>query len=234
MAHFNLEEYETVQERLTIFWKQFPNGRISTSIVEIQRIEGGQPAQYIVMAELFRDTNDAKPFATGFAEELVGTSLVNKTSALENGETSAIGRALRNGNIGSGASREEMQKVERAEENPQAKAAWNWDDSPKKSDEKIFGKLPNDGVTIRDPQAEATIKQMNAIVKKSSSVGIYADALPVFLCWWLGIPKVRQLTKQEASSLIGAEETEWEVKAGLFKVAPRSEYPELADDYTPF
>lgn len=225
MAQFNLTEYETVQDRLNLFWKQFPNGRVSTSIVEIQRLEGGQPAQYVVMAELYRDTNDVKPFATGFAEELVGTSLVNKTSALENGETSAIGRALKNGGIGAGASREEMEKVERhSEPVPQ---------SPK-PDNKIYGELPRDGVTIRDPQAEATEKQINALVKKGAALAIYSDVLPVFLCWWLGIEKVRKLTKQEASSLIGADESEWEVKVGLFKVAPRTEYPELNDDYAPF
>ena len=240
MAQFNLNEYETVQQRLEVFWQRFPNGRVATKLIEIYRLDSGAPAQYIVCAELYRHIEDSTPFATGFAEELVGVSQVNKTSALENGETSALGRALRNGNIGHGASREEMEKVERGSAsvtiptNPQGQAAWNWDDAPKKTEEKIYGQLPSDGVTLKDPQGEPTIKQLNAIVKKAGIVGIYADSVPVFTCWVLGIPKVRQLTKQEASSLIGMDDTEWEVKAGLFKVAPRSEYPEVDSDYAPF
>lgn len=230
MAAFNLEEYETVDQRLAVFWEKYPNGRISTKLIEIQRLDNGAPVQYIFCAEVYKDKNDTYPTATGFAEELVGASPVNKTSALENGETSALGRCLRNAGIGNSASREEMEKVERK----QTEAAPSWESLPEKTDEKLYGKLPNDGVTIRDPQAEATLKQMNAIVKKAANVGIYADVLPIFASWVLGIEKVRRLTKQEASSLIGMDETEWEVKAGLFRVAPRSEYPEASDDYTPF
>nr|HQU93734.1 hypothetical protein [Pyrinomonadaceae bacterium] len=60
--------------------------------------------------------DDAEPSCTGHAFEIRGQGYVNTTSFIENGETSAVGRALANlgFKIENGiASREEMQKVER-------------------------------------------------------------------------------------------------------------------------
>ena len=109
---FNLEDYETVEERLVKFWKDHPDGRISTQIIEhtLQR--------FIIQAAIYRTEVDAQPWSTGFAEETVSTRGVNSTSALENCETSAIGRALANAGYaskGKRPSREEMAKVKAAE-----------------------------------------------------------------------------------------------------------------------
>jgi hypothetical protein len=109
---FNLEDYETVEERLEKFWKDNPDGRISTQIIEhtLQR--------FIVQASIFRTEVDAHPWATGFAEETVSTRGVNSTSALENCETSSIGRALANAGYaskGKRPSRSEMAKVNQAQ-----------------------------------------------------------------------------------------------------------------------
>jgi hypothetical protein len=112
---FNLEDYETVEERLVKFWKEHPDGRIDTSLVEstLQR--------FIVKAAIYRTEVDAQAWTTGFAEETVSTRGVNSTSALENCETSAIGRALANAGYvtkGKRPSREEMSKVKAAEPKP--------------------------------------------------------------------------------------------------------------------
>ena len=109
---FNLEDYETVEERLVKFWKEHPDGRISTTIIEhtLQR--------FIVQAAIYRTEVDAQAWTTGYAEETVSTRGVNSTSALENCETSAIGRALANAGYvtkGKRPSREEMAKVKAAE-----------------------------------------------------------------------------------------------------------------------
>jgi hypothetical protein len=107
---FNLDNYETVEDRLARFWEDHPSGRISTELV----IQDGD--QVIFKAAIYFDAADPIPRATGFAEELRGSSPVNKTSHLENCETSAIGRALANcgySTRGKRASREEMSKVQR-------------------------------------------------------------------------------------------------------------------------
>jgi len=106
---FNLADYETVESRLEKWWKDYPNGRVAT------KIEQATDTRYIVSAELYKTEADAKACATGLASESISDRGVNSTSALENCETSAIGRALANAGYaakGKRASREEMSKVE--------------------------------------------------------------------------------------------------------------------------
>ena len=106
---FNLADYETVESRLEKWWKDYPDGRVAT------KLEQASDTRYIVSAELFKTEADAKPCATGIASESISDRGVNSTSALENCETSAIGRALANAGYaakGKRASREEMSKVD--------------------------------------------------------------------------------------------------------------------------
>ena len=116
MARFNLEDYETVEERIKRFYTDNPDGRIvtwdSTSKQDRAR------KIWVVRAQVFMDHEDQHvycPKATGWAFEIEGTAGANQTSALENAETSAIGRALANAGYSGNkrASREEMAKVER-------------------------------------------------------------------------------------------------------------------------
>jgi hypothetical protein len=108
---FNLEDYETVEERLIKFWKDHPDGQIHTELLDSAN------GRFIVMARIFRTEADSRPWTSGLAEETIQGRGVNATSALENCETSAIGRALANAGYATKGKRpsvEEMQKVQRA------------------------------------------------------------------------------------------------------------------------
>ena len=117
-AKFNLEDYETVDQRLRRLYTNFPNARVLTEIVF------QDDRRFVVRAELYFDREDPTPVATGFAEEIVGIGFINKSYALENCETSAIGRAIANSPLvlgvpeGKRPSQQEMQKSQRYEESP--------------------------------------------------------------------------------------------------------------------
>ena len=105
---FNPDNYETVEERLVRWWAAYPNAQIVTTMVHYDGKTVVFKAEGIV---------DGRVIASGYAEEVHGSSPVNKTSFVENCETSAIGRMIGNSPLGTkpGArpSRQEMQKVER-------------------------------------------------------------------------------------------------------------------------
>ena len=112
---FDLSQYETVDQRLEKFWAKYPDGAIITELVAYK------DDRFIFKASVYKTYADTLPFATGFAEEIVSGRGVNATSACENSESSAIGRALHTGGISKHSdgkprpSREEMSKVNKTE-----------------------------------------------------------------------------------------------------------------------
>ena len=116
MPRFDVNNYVDVAERIEQFYAEYPDGRILTELLNVANWDGPQ-SQFIVWASAY--VGDVLQ-ATGLAEESFGPSGPNLTSALENAETSAIGRALANMGYQTTRdgkrqrpSREEMEKVER-------------------------------------------------------------------------------------------------------------------------
>ena len=118
MANFNLDSYETVEQRHARALEAHPDLRcvIVNHTTENDRAQ----AMWVVEARVYMNAADQDsdlPKATEWAFEVDGVGMANKTSALENACTSALGRALRWAFAGSkGPSREEMLKVARAKE----------------------------------------------------------------------------------------------------------------------
>ena len=92
MAATPLENYEPVEERIARFYEKHPSGRIVTDLVSAE----GEPGKtrWIVKAFVFRDQSDVEPAGSGYAFEIDGAGMAQKTAALETCETSAVGRAL--------------------------------------------------------------------------------------------------------------------------------------------
>jgi hypothetical protein len=106
---FNLDDYEPVAARHARWLAQNPNGRTITHMVS----EAGADI-CVIRAELWLEN---VCIATGYAEEVRGAGNVNRTSHVENCETSAVGRALANAgmagtDVNKRPSREEMSKVQ--------------------------------------------------------------------------------------------------------------------------
>ena len=109
------KKYSEVNQRIKAFRMVYPNGTIETEMV------GNENGVCIFRANIY---NGNKLLATGTAYEKENSTFINKTSYIENCETSAIGRAL--GMCGFGidtsvASAEEVQNAidtQNAQKNP--------------------------------------------------------------------------------------------------------------------
>ena len=137
-GRFDPTQYEPVEDRIRRFWADHQNGRILTDLVHRDE------KQYVVRAEVYTDRDDPRPSASGYAEEVIGSSPVNRTNALENAETSAIGRALANLNYapkGARPSQEEMEKANRTPARDIASATKKTDAAKKAEDGKWAAKM---------------------------------------------------------------------------------------------
>ena len=189
---FDLADYETVEDRLAKYWKENPDGRIATELVE------WSAGRFIVKALIYRTEADAQAWATGLAFEQITDRGVNATSALENCETSAIGRALANAGYaakGKRASREEMAKVVTAETRVVKVAAVLDPHSPNTWGETYNASEPitlGEGVTIVSEQLTApkpssmpnedapTCNHMNGKMLRSLKTGVSKTGKPYY------------------------------------------------------
>ena len=114
------KEYVQVTERVKAFRQICPGGCIATEIVSIDD-------SMVIMKTTVTD-EDGKILSTGMAFERPDSSYINKTSFIENCETSAVGRAL--GWIALGvdasmASAEELVNALKGQEEIKAREACN-------------------------------------------------------------------------------------------------------------
>ncbi len=133
------KDYAEVNQRVKAFRMVYPTGYIETAIISL---EGGVCTMQAVAG--YEDEKGRHALATGHAQEKEQASYINKTSYIENCETSAVGRAL--GMCGFGidtalCSAEELNSALAAQE------------APKKPQGKALGlKCTECGNPIRDSQ----------------------------------------------------------------------------------
>jgi len=155
------KSYETVAERVRKFRADCPIERGWGLLTEISF-----PDEHTVRCIAQVHDPSGKPLATGTAEENREESLINKTSAVENCETSAIGRALFAAGFGGGefCSADELMAALKAQENVRsvtkeaAKASGKVSRLPKpKASEAHSGKKNSESLsqTIEKPGNEA-------------------------------------------------------------------------------
>lgn len=118
MPAFSLNDYETVEERLKRFWAD-PNHKDARLVTVNHTTQQDRAVgTWVVEARLYLNAGDQAadlPKTTGWAFEVDGGSGANRTAALENAETSALGRCLGNYTFSGNkrTTRNELEKVAR-------------------------------------------------------------------------------------------------------------------------
>lgn len=106
------QKYVMVKDRVVYFNTLYPNGKIVTSL--LSELDA---SRVYMKAVATPDVKNPDRYFTGYSQEVEGEGMVNKTSAVENAETSAVGRALAMMGIGvleSFASADEVNKAQNA------------------------------------------------------------------------------------------------------------------------
>lgn len=85
-TNINGKDYAEVNQRIKAFRMVYPTGSITTEIVSL--VDG-----IVTMKTTIKD-NEGNVLSTGYAYEKENSTFINKTSFIENCETSAVGRAL--------------------------------------------------------------------------------------------------------------------------------------------
>ena len=163
MAKFNLDNYETVEDRLKKYWEENPYGKIETEVVHITDDGSCVTIKASVYIHAMTDVGDHTLIlkTTGIAQETKGQGgFANADAWMENCETSAIGRALANwkyqGSTKPRPSKEEMSKVQ-VEKKPVKK--------PTKQEQEAMNKVVDEMVAEPTNTTGDVGKQLNQLLE---------------------------------------------------------------------
>ena len=111
---FNLDNYETVADRVARFQKLHKTGRITTKVVSLDNAKG----EVLAMAEVYREHEDTHPAGVDYAFGVAATYPQSmRKFYVEDTVTSAVGRALSLVlDTDKKPTREDMQKVQAHQE----------------------------------------------------------------------------------------------------------------------
>jgi len=215
---FDLSNYEPVEKRIDRFYQEYKNGRIVTELV------AHSDQMFIVKAFAYRDAADERPASTGFAEERVGSNPVNRQSALENCETSAIGRCLANLNFapkGARPSLEEMTKTDRVSDAPAPNQEYSW------SNVKI-----SNGPAARADASEKQVGYIKKLVRELAEELQVDNKLAMEMAWQeMGCDHVTGIPNKASASVLINDLTQGQPSNSMFRQKLRGTTGEKPDPW---
>ena len=151
------KNYVLVNERVKAFRMLYPEGTITTEIIDMHD-------EVVVMKATVLD-GDQKLLATGMAYEKESSTYINKTSYIENCETSAVGRALGFLGIGVDTSIASYEEVQNAVNNQEKK--------PDKYAKYKTNKISEDEAEQLETELDKANVNIPALLKKEKVETIY-------------------------------------------------------------
>lgn len=196
------KNYAMVPERVTAFRKLFPDGFITTDIINLS--DDGTVVIMKAEAGYYKEDGSRVVLGSGMAKEVQGKGMVNGTSHIENCETSAVGRAL--GMIGLGlngggiCSAEELVNAITAQ---------------KQMEKDIqLQKTPND---FKAPEA------VNAAVEQGSAIPPVSPVKEFLMAQMKNLREIRKISAAENNKLF-AEQQKALMNVGLVPKKDLKEY----------
>ena len=155
---FKGKGYAMVSERVKAFREICPSGVIETEIIAL---ENGT----VTMKATVKD-EDGKTLATGMAQEKEASSYINKTSFIENCETSAIGRALGFVGLGSDAISSADELANALNNQPDTKKPKKQDKSDEQKNQEMIDNVDPDLLPDPNRTPEFRAKRIKEEIKK--------------------------------------------------------------------
>lgn len=154
------KEYVQVNQRIKAFRMLYPQGTIATEIVSL--IDGVVTMKATVL-------DGGVVLGVGHAQEKETSSYINKTSFIENCETSAVGRALGMCGLGVDASVASFEEVANAINNQNNKQQDNKVKSAAKSlSDRMFEKLEKLGISKAETMEIFCVEDWDNLTKERS------------------------------------------------------------------
>jgi hypothetical protein len=181
----HLDNYINVKTRKKDFYLKYPDGRIISEAIEIADNKA------IFKATIYKDFRDQKsnlPWSTGYAQEFKGLGgFANKHAWVENCEESAVGRALDNAGFATQCSKEEMLKVNVAEQSNKNKPQ-----KPSKS---------NQEKEVKNPDEKVSIKYLKMLMERAEIMGYKPEDLKEMISGMFNIESSGELTNKQYDEL---------------------------------
>lgn len=161
--------YYMVEGRIAVFIQNYVRGMITTEII-------GNPSEWVfVKAKVTPDSDKPERYFTGHSQAKWQGN-INGNAALENAETSAIGRALAAMGLGGGASLDEMIKCGAIKQDDEMIVVSGEKEEPKNDPKIVKMEIPIDSLSSADSiQKVEAFLIANKDISSSDLVEFLAD-----------------------------------------------------------